>query len=135
SHFQTILEGVVADPDLRLADCPLLTATERQQLLVEWNDTAHVFRSQESGVRSQEPEAGKSETDGWSLHELVEAQVARTPDTIAVVFDATNDQRPTTTADEGRRTKDEGRRTKDEQDSFIVHRSSFIVTYAELNRR
>src|SRR5439155_15765059 len=29
----------------------------------------------------------------------------------------------------------EGRRTKDEQDSFIVHRSSFNVTYAELNRR
>jgi amino acid adenylation domain-containing protein len=38
-HFRTLLEGVVADPDARVADLPLLTAGERQQLLLEWNDT------------------------------------------------------------------------------------------------
>src|SRR5207248_902707 len=75
-------------------------------------------------ARSQEPEAGKSETDGWSLHELFEAQAARTPDAVALVFD-------------GRRTKDEGRKTKDEGSVFSVQRSAFIVqmTYRELNRR
>jgi len=39
-HYLTILEGVVADATLPLKDLPLLGETERQQLLVEWNDTA-----------------------------------------------------------------------------------------------
>ena len=38
-NFQTLLEAVVADPEQRLSDLPLLTEAERQQLLVEWNDT------------------------------------------------------------------------------------------------
>jgi amino acid adenylation domain-containing protein len=39
-HYLTILEGVVADATQPLKDLPLLGETERQQLLVEWNDTA-----------------------------------------------------------------------------------------------
>ena len=44
SHFQTLLEGIIADPEQRLADLPLLTAAERQRLLVEWNDTTASIR-------------------------------------------------------------------------------------------
>ena len=42
-HFQTLLEGIVADPEQRLSALPLLTAAERQQLLVEWNDTTRAY--------------------------------------------------------------------------------------------
>ena len=38
-HFQTLLEGIVANPDAAISGLPLLTEAERQQLLVEWNDT------------------------------------------------------------------------------------------------
>lgn len=38
-HFQTLLEGIVADPDMRLSDLPLLTSAEHQQILVDWNQT------------------------------------------------------------------------------------------------
>src|SRR5689334_11853489 len=38
-HFETLLEGIVADPDARIADLSLLTAGERRELLVEWNKT------------------------------------------------------------------------------------------------
>ncbi|HEY7490498.1 MAG TPA: amino acid adenylation domain-containing protein, partial [Candidatus Tectomicrobia bacterium] len=38
-HVQTLLEGFVAEPEQPLATLPLLTELERQQLLVEWNDT------------------------------------------------------------------------------------------------
>jgi len=38
-HYQTLLEGIVEDPELELSDLPLLTATQRHQLLVEWNET------------------------------------------------------------------------------------------------
>ena len=79
-HVQTLLAGIVADPDLRLGDLPLLTPAEREQLLVEWSATQSGVRSQESGVR-------KSETGGWSLHELFEEQVERTRDAVAVVFE------------------------------------------------
>ena len=68
-HFQTLLEGIVAAPEQRLADLPILTATERHQLLVEWNDTQTDYPK------------------NLGIHQLFEAQVERTPDRIALVFE------------------------------------------------
>lgn len=68
-HFQTLLEGIVADPDRSLSDLPLLTESERQQLLVEWNDTQTDYPHDRC------------------IHELFEAQVELTPDAVAVVFE------------------------------------------------
>jgi len=68
-HFQTLLEGIVANPDRRLSELPLLTATERHQLLVEWNDTKTEYPSDKC------------------VHQLFEAQVERSPDAVAVVFE------------------------------------------------
>jgi len=68
-NFQTLLEAIVADPERRLSDLPLLTETEQQKLLVEWNS------AKTDGER------------GVCIHQLFEAQVQRTPDAIAVVFE------------------------------------------------
>lgn len=68
-HLQTLLEGMVADPGQRLADVPLLTRAERQQLLVAWNDTQAAYP-----------------TD-LCVHQVFAAQVERTPDSVAVVFE------------------------------------------------
>jgi amino acid adenylation domain-containing protein len=68
-HFETLLEGIIANPDQRLSDLPLLTETERNQLLVEWNDTQAEYPQNQC------------------IHSLFEAQVERTPDAIAVVFE------------------------------------------------
>ena len=68
-HFQTLLEGIVADPEQRLSRLPLLTEGERQQLLVEWNDS-----------RTDYPR-------DKCIHQLFEAQVERTPEAVAVVFE------------------------------------------------
>ena len=68
-HLQTLLEGMVADPGQRLADLPLLTRAERQQVLAAWHDT-HTAQPMDMCV-----------------HEMFEAQVERTPDSIAVVFE------------------------------------------------
>ena len=68
-HFVTLLEGIVADPDQRLSEFPLLTSSERHQLLVEWNDTAVDYPSDKC------------------VHQLFEEQVERTPDAVAVVFE------------------------------------------------
>ena len=68
-HFQVLLEGIVANPEQCLSDLPLLTSAEQHQLLVEWNN---------------------SQTDypnNTCIHQLFEAQVERTPDAIAVVFE------------------------------------------------
>ena len=35
-HFQTLLEALVANPQQRVSELPLLTERERHQLLVEW---------------------------------------------------------------------------------------------------
>jgi amino acid adenylation domain-containing protein len=65
-HYQTLLEAVVADPDLRLSRLPLLTAAERRQLAA-WNQTA------------------VDHPAGECAHELFEAQAARTPNAVALV--------------------------------------------------
>jgi non-ribosomal peptide synthetase component F len=43
AHFQTLLEGIVANPEQRLSELPLLTESERQQLLVKWNATQAAY--------------------------------------------------------------------------------------------
>jgi amino acid adenylation domain-containing protein len=67
-HFAVLLEGIVAAPDRRLSELPLLTQSERHQLLVEWNLT----------------EAAVPET--LTIQEMFERQVQRTPDADAVLF-------------------------------------------------
>lgn len=66
-HFQTLLTGIVADPEQSLSALPLLTETERQQLLVEWNNTVTDY------------------SQDRCIHQLFEAQVERTPVATAVV--------------------------------------------------
>ncbi len=67
-HFQTLLEGVVADPDRAISQVPMLSEAERCQLLVDWNATRRDF------------------PQDMLLPQLFEAQAQRTPDAIAVVF-------------------------------------------------
>jgi len=68
-HFQTLLEGIVANPEQRISELPLLTEAERHQLLLDWNGTK---------TDDQKDEC---------IHELFEAQVERTPEAVAVVFE------------------------------------------------
>jgi amino acid adenylation domain-containing protein len=65
AQWVELLAGVVARPELRLSQLPLLSPAEQAQVAREWNDTA-VAR----------PVA--------SLHGLVSAQAARTPRGVAV---------------------------------------------------
>ncbi len=39
-HYERLLESVVSGEETKLSELQLLTGTEREQLLVEWNDTA-----------------------------------------------------------------------------------------------
>ena len=66
-HLQTLLEGIVKDPATRISDLPLLTAEERQQILIDWNSTSAEFPSQQS------------------IHRLFEKQAALRPSAIAVI--------------------------------------------------
>ncbi|MCC5669654.1 amino acid adenylation domain-containing protein [Nostoc sp. CHAB 5784] len=38
-HFQTLLEGIVANPEQRISQLPLLSESELHNLLVKWNNT------------------------------------------------------------------------------------------------
>ncbi|MEG3971751.1 amino acid adenylation domain-containing protein, partial [Microcoleus sp. T2B6] len=69
AHFQTLLEGIVANSKQAISELPLLTPGERQQLLVEWNNTAKDYPQEKC------------------IHQLFEEQVERTPDAVAVVFE------------------------------------------------
>jgi surfactin family lipopeptide synthetase A len=68
-HWQTLLEGIVADPTQHVTQLPLLTEKERHQFLVEWN-----------GIHAEYPQ-------DLCIHQLFEAQVEHTPDALAVSFE------------------------------------------------
>jgi len=67
-HYRVLLEGIVADPDQPITILPLMTASERQRLLVDWNQQA---------LSVSLPEQ--------SLVELFDAQAQSTPDRVAVL--------------------------------------------------
>jgi amino acid adenylation domain-containing protein len=67
-HYEKIIESIASNPDQCLSDIPLLTDEEREQLLVERNNTAMDFPW------------------GQCVHELFAEQAALTPKSVAVVF-------------------------------------------------
>ncbi len=67
--FRTLLAAIVADPAQRIGALPLLSEAEQHQLVVAWNQTAIAY------------------PQDTCVQQLFEAQVERTPDAVAVVFD------------------------------------------------
>jgi amino acid adenylation domain-containing protein len=65
-NFRTLLEGIAADPTQAVSLLPLVSETQRRQILVEWNNTEADYDHQAC------------------LHELVEKQSGRTPHSVAV---------------------------------------------------
>ncbi|OUL18006.1 non-ribosomal peptide synthetase, partial [Nostoc sp. 106C] len=67
-HFQTVLAAVVTNPAQKISELPLLTEAENQQLQA-WNDTQTDYSL------------------NLCLHELFAAQVERSADAVAVVYE------------------------------------------------
>jgi amino acid adenylation domain-containing protein len=68
-HYATLLDGIIANPDLRIDATPLMTVADRHQVVIDWNETQAEFPRDRC------------------IHQLFEEQAARTPDKVAVVFD------------------------------------------------
>ncbi|MFY0565974.1 non-ribosomal peptide synthase/polyketide synthase [Archangium lansingense] len=68
-HLHLLLEGVLAHPEQRISELPLITETERNQVLREWNDT-HAPLPVDT-----------------CIHHLFESQVLRSPDAPALGFE------------------------------------------------
>ena len=68
-HFINLLRGIVERPNMPVSELPMLTPFESRQLLIEWNSTSCVYPSK------------------LCVHQLFEAQVENTPDSVAVEFD------------------------------------------------
>ncbi|HYO56341.1 non-ribosomal peptide synthetase [Archangium sp.] len=68
-HYERLLQAIVANPEQRITDLPLMTEEERRRVLEEWNDT-----------RTEYPRER-------CVHELFEEQVERTPEAVAVQYE------------------------------------------------
>jgi amino acid adenylation domain-containing protein len=69
AHLEGLLAAAAADPERPLSSLPLLAEGERQQLILEWNDTAR-----------EVPDA----PDSLLVHEQLAAQARRRPEASAV---------------------------------------------------
>ncbi|MFD4430584.1 amino acid adenylation domain-containing protein, partial [Nocardia sp. NPDC058497] len=67
-RLDNIFAAIVADPEVSVGDIDLLAPEEHAQVLVDWNDTAR-------------------EVPAGTLVSLFDAQVERTPDAVALVFE------------------------------------------------
>ncbi|HEX8706907.1 MAG TPA: amino acid adenylation domain-containing protein [Pyrinomonadaceae bacterium] len=68
-HFETLLGGIITGPQRPVSTLPLLTEKEREQILLEWNNT-----NTDDGARR-------------CLHHFFEQQVERAPGAIVVRFE------------------------------------------------
>jgi amino acid adenylation domain-containing protein len=68
-HFVSLLQAVLADAETAVAALPILAADERRQIVETWNETAAPYPD-------------------LCVHQLFEAQSARSPEATALVFDA-----------------------------------------------
>ncbi|HEY0022716.1 MAG TPA: non-ribosomal peptide synthase/polyketide synthase [Longimicrobium sp.] len=68
-HLEQVLEQVAADGDVRLSRLELFSAEERGLVVEAWNRTGAEYPAERC------------------IHELIEAQAARTPGAVAVVFE------------------------------------------------
>ncbi|MEO6862811.1 MAG: amino acid adenylation domain-containing protein, partial [Microcoleus sp.] len=68
AEFEELLKAVVANPECPLQNLLILTAAERQQILVDWNNTQTNYPKDAC------------------IHELFEVQAEQTPDAVALVF-------------------------------------------------
>lgn len=67
-HFVNILQVITVRPEITLATVDMLSPEEREQVLVQFNDNAILYNTAQI------------------LHQLIEEQVAKTPDHIAVSY-------------------------------------------------
>lgn len=95
-HFQTLLAGIVANPDARLSDLPLLTPEERQQILHNWSVCSFnksplaLFDNGKTGSAAEVPDQGQINIEASLtkepvyFHHIVEAHAKQTPTAIAI---------------------------------------------------
>ncbi|NER61600.1 non-ribosomal peptide synthetase, partial [Pseudomonas sp. MAFF212428] len=67
-HWQNLLRAIVAEPQQRIGQLPLLEAREQQANIQQWNPAPAQFASQQC------------------IHQLIEAQAARAPQSIALTL-------------------------------------------------
>jgi amino acid adenylation domain-containing protein len=68
-HFETLIGGFIQHPDLRVSALQLLTEREREQILVDWNNTAADYPKD------------------VGIHTAFEQQAARTPQGVAFLYE------------------------------------------------
>jgi amino acid adenylation domain-containing protein len=69
NHFQVLLEAIMAHPDYRIGELPLLTKQEKKQILVDWNTTQAAYPRDRC------------------IHQLFEEQADKMPDAIALRYE------------------------------------------------
>ncbi|NEQ96450.1 MAG: AMP-binding protein, partial [Cyanothece sp. SIO2G6] len=68
NHFCVLLEGITHQPDIPIGLLPLLTPSERQQVLVDWNQTQVDYAAHQC------------------FHQIFEERAEETPEAIALIF-------------------------------------------------
>ncbi|WP_421549518.1 amino acid adenylation domain-containing protein [Pseudomonas sp. QD4] len=68
-HWQNLLQAIVADPEQRIGDLPLLDAAEQQRMITDWGRATLDYPSQAR------------------VHQLFEARVEAQPEAVALIFE------------------------------------------------
>jgi amino acid adenylation domain-containing protein len=68
-HFEVLLEAIAANPDQEIGQLPLMTSLEREQVVVEWNETTTHYPRNET------------------VHALFEEQARTTPNVTALALE------------------------------------------------
>ena len=67
-HFKVLVDSILSNPAARISELEILSRKEKDQLLIEWNDTDTDYPKEKC------------------IHHIFEEQVEKTPNNVAVVF-------------------------------------------------
>jgi amino acid adenylation domain-containing protein len=78
-HYETLLSAALAAPGTRIGELPVLSAPERAQLLLDWNDTAPPAPAAASSAAAATAAGEATAAASRCLHQLLEAAADRAP--------------------------------------------------------
>ncbi|CAM2066017.1 Amino acid adenylation domain-containing protein [Sulfidibacter corallicola] len=72
SHFQVLLDGILANPDEKIGDLPILSEEEKAKIVVDWNDNRTSYPKERCPFHQFEEQAYKNPDKVALIHEDTE---------------------------------------------------------------
>ena len=85
THLQVLLQGIIDNPNQRIAQLPILSEVEKKTILYDWNMSSDISKmSDDFALTPKSPDILKMSGDSASILDLFQKNVKKSPNSVAV---------------------------------------------------